>query len=84
MLVSQILKAKGDLVFTVTPGASARIFAAACSSTSAPRAVMVTFTPSFASATAQPSPSPLLAAQTSALRPLMPKSMTRSPDDRTN
>src|SRR3954452_13950303 len=38
---------------------------------------MVTFTPSRARAIAQPLPSPLLAAHTSACRPLMPRSIVR-------
>ena len=42
---------------------------------SAPRATITTFTPSLTSACAQPRPNPLLAPQTSAHLPLMPKSM---------
>ncbi len=61
-------------VVTVAPVA-ARISSAVRSSVSAVRAVIVTATPSRASARAQPLPSPLLAAQTSARRPLKPRSM---------
>lgn len=59
---------------TVTPVA-ARISAAVAWSASAPRATIVTFTPSCASASAQARPRPLLAAHTSADLPCMPRSM---------
>lgn len=52
-----------------------RISAAVCSSASRPRATIVTFTPLRASNIAQPRPSPLLAAHTSAFFPLMPRSI---------
>ncbi len=58
---------------------SARIAAAVSSSADAVRAVMVTATPSRASAVAQPRPSPLLAAQTKARLPAKPKSMSAVP-----
>ena len=48
---------------------SRRIFSAAASSASAPRATMVTVAPSRASENAQARPKPLLAPQTKALRP---------------
>src|SRR5882724_8826093 len=54
---------------------SAAVFASA----SAPRAVTVTSTPSFASAIAQARPNPLLDAQTMAQRPLMPRSTVSLP-----
>ena len=59
---------------TVTPGLALRISAATLASASAPRAVMVTCTPSAASAAAQARPNPLLEAHTSARRPLIPRS----------
>ena len=61
---------------TCTPGASERSSAAVACSASSPRAVMTTLTPSCTSARAQPLPRPLLAAQTRAHLPLMPRSMT--------
>src|SRR5712691_5103193 len=65
-------------VVTLAPVA-ARISAAVCSSVSAVRAVIVTATPARDSAIAHARPSPLLAAQTIALRPAMPKSMISPP-----
>jgi len=56
---------------TRTP-VSSRISSAVASSASAPRALITRFTPSRASASAQPLPSPWLAAHTIALRPSMP------------
>ena len=67
-------------VVTETP-VSARIAAAVASSASPPRAEMTSETPSRASAKAQPRPSPLEAAQTTAVRPLMPRSICVSPCD---
>ena len=64
---------------TCTAGFSARNSAAVACSASSPRAVMTTLTPSRTSAAAQPLPSPLLAAQTSAHLPLMPKIHVSSP-----
>ena len=61
-----------------SPPPSARNSAAVASSASAPRAVTTTFTPSRTSAAAQPFPRPLLAAQTSAHLPAMPRSMRMS------
>src|SRR6266852_2208352 len=57
---------------------AARISAAVASSAVLPRARMVSSTPSCASARAQPLPSPLLAAQTSAFLPAMPRSILSS------
>jgi len=54
---------------------SRRISAAAASSASAPRADITTCTPSRASDRAQARPRPLLDAQTSAVRPFMPRSI---------
>jgi hypothetical protein len=54
---------------------AARIAAAVASSASTPRAVMNTCTPSRASASAQPRPSPLLAAHTIAFLPASPRSI---------
>src|SRR5262249_22275153 len=62
---------------TATPKADTA-FAVALSA-SAPRAQIVTSTPSRAKAMAQPRPSPFDAAQTMALRPLMPRSMDAPP-----
>src|SRR5262245_15385087 len=62
-----------------SPLPSARNCAAACSSASAPRAVITTFTPSLTSAAAQPLPSPLLEAHTSAHLPAIPKSIASPP-----
>src|SRR6187455_1912145 len=62
-----------------SPRPSARSSPAVASSASAPRAVITTLTPSFASAIAQPLPSPLLAAQTSAHLPSIPSSIASSP-----
>src|SRR6266403_5336441 len=64
-------------VVTRTPVAS-RISFAAASSASFVRAFIVMFTPSRASDMAQPLPSPLLAAQTIAFLPLIPRSMVAS------
>src|SRR5437660_10804917 len=64
-------------VVTRTPVAS-RISLAAASSVSLVRAFIVMFTPSRASDMAQPLPSPLLAAQTIAFLPLIPRSMVVS------
>ncbi len=64
-------------VVTRTPVAS-RISFAAASSASLVRALIVRFTPSRASDMAQPLPSPLLAAQTIAFLPLIPRSMVAS------
>ena len=64
---------------TCTAGFNARNSAAVASSASRPRAVMTTFTPSPTSACAQPLPSPLLAAHTSAHLPAMPRSMRETP-----
>src|SRR6478735_2237320 len=58
---------------TFTPAEPSSL--AVASSASAPRAQMVTSTPSRASAWAQPLPSPFDAAQTTAFLPLMPRSM---------
>ena len=58
-------------VRTSTAGFSARNSAAVAARASAPRAVMTTLTPSRTSAIAQPLPSPLLAAHTSAHLPVM-------------
>ena len=55
------------------------ISSAGASSSDLVRALMTRSTPSPASAMAQPLPSPLLAAQTMALRPLMPISICVSP-----
>src|SRR5262245_15370178 len=67
---------------TLTPRVPSSL--AVAFSASAPRAQMVTSTPSRASACAQPLPSPFDAAQTMAFFPLMPRSMavflTRSPN----
>src|SRR4029077_16840295 len=52
-----------------------RISSAVASSSALVRALITRSTPSSASAMAQPLPSPLLAAQTIALRPLMPMSI---------
>ncbi len=62
-------------VRTSAPAPSARSSAAVAANASAPRAVTTTLTPSRTSAAAQPLPSPLLAAQTSAQRPCRPRSM---------
>ena len=51
-----------------------KALAASCKA-SAPRATMTTFTPSWASACAQPKPKPLLAPPTKAHLPLIPKSI---------
>ncbi len=59
---------------TFTPQAP-RISAAVASSASRPRAVITSSTPSRASDSAHPLPSPLEAPQTSAVRPRMPRSM---------
>src|SRR3954469_2105888 len=64
---------------TVTPGLALRISSAAFARTSAPRAVIVTCTPSAASAAAQARPNPLLDAHTSARRPLIPRSTVLLP-----
>src|SRR5437867_5918362 len=64
-------------VVTRTPVAS-RISFAAASRVSFVRAFIVMFTPSRASDMAQPLPSPLLAAQTIAFLPLIPRSMVVS------
>ena len=61
---------------TCTAGFSARSSAAVACSAGSPRAVITTWAPSPTSACAQPLPSPLLAAQTSAQRPAMPRSMS--------
>src|ERR1051325_4853414 len=53
-----------------------RISAAVASSASRPRAVITSFTPSCASENAQALPSPFDAAQTIAVRPRMPRSMS--------
>src|SRR5664279_4307706 len=66
-------------VRTSPPAPNARSSRAVASRTSPPRAVMTTFTPSLASAVAQPLPSPLLAAQTSAHLPLIPRSISSPP-----
>ncbi|MBW5810334.1 SDR family oxidoreductase [Burkholderia sp. COPS] len=58
--------------------APARISSAASSSVSRVRATITRFTPSAASASAQPRPSPLLAAHTSAVFPSMPRSIVDS------
>src|SRR5882757_10659612 len=55
-----------------------RISSAVASSSALVRALMTRSTPSWASAMAQPLPKPLLAAQTIALRPLMPISIVLS------
>src|SRR5260370_36392704 len=55
---------------------AAEISDADCSSCVALRAFRIRLTPSAASASAQARPSPLLAAQTMAVRPLSPRSMT--------
>ncbi len=55
-----------------------RIASAVASSASLPRAVMTRFTPSLASAIAQPLPKPFDAAHTSAVLPLIPNSMISS------
>ncbi len=55
-----------------------RSSSAVASSASRPRAVMTRFTPSRASDIAQPLPSPLEAAHTSAVRPRIPRSMFSS------
>ncbi len=55
-----------------------RISSAVASSASLPRAVMTRLTPSRASACAQPLPRPFDAAHTSAVFPLMPRSMFSS------
>lgn len=68
-------------VVTSTPWA-ARIPEAVASSASAPRALMTRLTPASASASAQPRPSPLDAAQTIAVRPLIPRSMSLPPHSR--
>src|SRR5579871_4546292 len=67
---------------TVTPGFIWRISSAVFFSTSAPRAVSVTCTPSLASAMAQARPNPLLDAQTMARRPLIPRSTVSLPSIR--
>ena len=59
---------------TDTPWAR-RIASAAASSASAPRALTTRSHPAAASASAQPRPSPLEEAQTTALRPRMPRSI---------
>ncbi|MNT54468.1 hypothetical protein D3C72_1916370 [compost metagenome] len=64
-------------VHTCTPVAS-RMSLAVASSACAPRATMVSDAPSSASANAHARPSPLLAAQTSAVLPLIPRSMETS------
>src|SRR3954449_988541 len=64
---------------TVTPGLALRMSSAALARTSAPRAVIVTCTPSAASAAAQARPNPLLDAHTSARRPLIPRSTVLLP-----
>ena len=56
--------------------AMAPISSAACRSVLSVRARIVTSTPSRAKASAQPRPRPLLAAQTSAFLPAMPRSMS--------
>src|SRR6185437_15790344 len=56
-----------------------RISAAVASRASRPRARMTSSTPSLAKAIAQPLPSPLLAAQTSAFLPAMPRSIGNPP-----
>ncbi|MNR23435.1 hypothetical protein D3C85_1404560 [compost metagenome] len=63
-------------VRTSMPGASWRNSSAAACKVSLPRALITRLTPSFAKARAQASPSPLLAAQTIAQRPVIPNSMT--------
>src|SRR5689334_3758405 len=55
--------------------ASCPISSAACATSCSVREQIVTSTPSRASASAQPRPSPLLAAHTSARRPAMPRSI---------
>src|SRR4029077_21278519 len=64
---------------TVTPGLVLRISAAVFASASAPRAVSVTCTPSFASAIAQARPNPFEDAHTMARRPLIPRSTVSLP-----
>ena len=61
------------------PSLSALNLEAAASSTSAPRATISTFTPSRTSAWAHPNPRPLLAPQTKAHLPEIPKSMVVTP-----
>jgi hypothetical protein len=61
-------------VRTSTP--KVRSSVAATAKASSPRALITRFTPSFAKARAQAKPKPLLAAQTMAQRPDIPKSMT--------
>ena len=56
-----------------------RISSAVASSSALVRALITRSTPSSASAMAQPLPNPLLAAQTIALRPLMPMSIASLP-----
>jgi len=58
---------------------AARISSAVSSSVARVRATITRFTPSAASACAQPRPSPLLAAQTSAVFPSMPRSIVDFP-----
>src|SRR5258708_39957412 len=62
------------IAVTLTPVA-ARISAAVASMVARVRATMVRLTPSRARLTAQPLPSPLLAAQTRALLPAIPRSI---------
>ncbi|MNH80902.1 hypothetical protein D3C73_332590 [compost metagenome] len=63
-------------VCTSMLGANPRNSTAAACNVSSPRALITRFTPSFAKARAQARPKPLLAAQTIAQRPEIPKSMT--------
>ncbi|MNF94969.1 hypothetical protein D3C84_777000 [compost metagenome] len=60
-------------------GARPRNSSAATCKVSLPRALITRLTPSFAKARAQARPKPLLAAQTMAQRPEIPKSMTMLP-----
>jgi hypothetical protein len=63
---------------TTSVPVTARISCAVACSTAGSRALSTTRPPSRASAIAQPLPSPLLAPQTIAVRPLMPRSMLAS------
>ena len=69
---------RATTAITVAP-VSARMSAAVRSSASASRPLTTTVQPARASSSAQARPSPLLEAQTTAVRPAMPRSISRSP-----